>query len=262
MPTDRELADRAAAAYARGVARHPSLAERGALDESGGILRRATGSPVPYFSWMYVVDDEVTDDALDDAVGWFDEREQPFTVRLRAHQAKRYDDALRRRGFAPEIVMPGMVANPVPEPSVVVGIAGLEIAPVTDERTYLDFTARVAPGGAPEWLTTEVYRDLMPAEIARDPDARYVVGYVDGRPVANAAGRVDDGVVTVFAVGTAEHLRRRGLGTALTAAILEWGRGSGADLAFLTSSDMARRMYESMGFRTVDTWAFYVRPWG
>ena len=93
-------------------------------------------------------------------------------------------------------------------------------------------------------------------------------------PMLNAAAReliesgalahmvtIDDGVVTVFAVSTAAQMRRRGVGTALTAAALDWGRAAGADLAFLTSSDMARGMYERMGFRQVDTWHFYVRPW-
>ena len=261
VPTDRDLADRAAAAYAAGARSHPSTHPRSALDDSGGILRRATGLPVPYFSWLYVVDDAVTVDDLTDAVRWFDDRDQPFTARLREHQVTRCDDALRRLGFTPEIVMPGMVATPVPEPGLRIDVDGLEVVPVTDDRTYFDFTARVAPGGVPAWLTTEVYRDFMPPEIADDPAARYVVGYVDGRPVANAAGRVDDGVVTVFAVGTAEHLRRRGVGTAMTAAVLDWARGACAEVAFLTSSEMAQRMYASMGFRTVDTWHFYVRPW-
>ena len=261
MPTDRELADRSAAAYALGVARHPGLPDRGAIEQSAGILRRSTGLPVPYFNWLYVVDDAVDEAALAGAIAWFDDRGQPFTARIREHQVQRYARVLRGLGLAPEIVMPGMVAAPVPSPRVRLDVDGLDVVPVKDQRTYLDFTARVAPGAPGDWLTTELYRELMPPGIGRDADATYLVGYVDGRSVANAAARLDDGVLVVFAVGTADELRGRGIGTALTAAALDWGRANGADLAFLTSSDMARGMYERMGFRQVDTWHFYLRPW-
>ncbi len=259
MTTDRDLADRAASAYAAGARSHPGLPQRGALDVGGGLMRRATGSPVPYFSWLYVTSDDVDDGALADAVAWFDARDQPFTVRLREHQSERHDATLRALGFEPALAMPGMVAAPLP--SVAGGSLALTVEQVTEPTSYDEFTARVAPGAPGEWLTTELYRDFMPPEILDDADLALFVGRVDGRPVANAAARVDEGVVVVFAVGTDPAYRRRGIGAAITGAALDWGREKGADLAFLTSSDMAQSMYEAMGFRTVDTWTFYLRPW-
>ena len=258
VPTDRELADRAASAYAAGARKHPGLSHRGAVDDSGGLMRRATGSPLPFFSWLYVTSDDVDEDALADAVAWFDARDQPFSVRLREHQTTRYDATLRSLGFGPELEMPGMVATPIP--SVTGTPDGLTVERVADLPSYDEFTARVAPGAPGDWLTTDAYRSFMTPHALADPDLAMFVGRVDGRPLANAAARVDDGVVVVFAVGTEPAYRRRGIGAAMTAAALEWGREQGADLAFLTSSEMAKRMYGSMGFRTVDTWHFYLRP--
>ena len=260
MTSDRDLADRAAAAYAAGARAHRDFASRGEVDDSGGLLRVATGSPAPYFSWLYVVDDDVTAAAVRDAVTWFDARLQPFTSRLRAHQAERYDTTLQDAGLVPELVMPGMVADV----SSVDGfdVAGLTVDHVADRPSYDAFTARVAPGGAHTWLTTELYRDFLPPSFVDDPAFAMLIGRIDGEPVANAAARVDRGVVTVFAVGTDNEVRRRGIGRAMTAAAVAWGRDKGADLAFLTSSDMAVPLYESMGFRAVDTWTFYLRVAG
>lgn len=253
------IADRAAPAYVDSARASARLAD-GVIDDSGGLVRITSGSRVPYFSWLYVTDDGVSDEQLRDAVDWFDSRDQPFTVRLRAHQAPRYDAALRTAGFVSELAMPGMVcaAELTPSPASV----ELVIDEVADRATYDAFTAAIVPDDPDHWLTTAVYRELMPyPPVVDDARLRLLIGSVGGACVATAGVYVAEGVAVVFAVSTRADVRRRGIGAAMTAAAVEWGRGQGADLAFLTSSEMAMSLYSSMGFRTVDTWHFYLRPW-
>ena len=53
----------------------------------------------------------------------------------------------------------------------------------------------------------------------------------------------------IYNVGTLEHARRRGLGTALTARLLHDARARGRRTASLQATAMAERLYAALGFR-------------
>ena len=59
---------------------------------------------------------------------------------------------------------------------------------------------------------------------------------------------VVDGVAAVFGVATVPAYRRRGLGRAMTLAVLHEGARRGADLAFLNPSDSGDPVYRALGF--------------
>ncbi|PVC65338.1 GNAT family N-acetyltransferase [Streptomyces sp. CS081A] len=62
------------------------------------------------------------------------------------------------------------------------------------------------------------------------------------------------GVSEVVGVGTVPAARRRGLGLAVTAALVADARARGAELVFLSASDAdVARLYGRLGFRTVAT---------
>ncbi|MGW3516582.1 GNAT family N-acetyltransferase [Streptomyces hydrogenans] len=61
-------------------------------------------------------------------------------------------------------------------------------------------------------------------------------------------------VAEVVGVGTRPGARRRGLGLAVTAALVADARARGVDLVFLTASDASvERLYARLGFRTIAT---------
>ena len=62
----------------------------------------------------------------------------------------------------------------------------------------------------------------------------------------------------VFGVATPPERRRLGLGEAITARIVTDGMAAGALSAFLGATPMGLRIYERLGFRTVETWTFHV----
>jgi GNAT superfamily N-acetyltransferase len=86
-----------------------------------------------------------------------------------------------------------------------------------------------------------------------------VVTAFDGdEPVSTATLVVVDRVAAVFGVGTVPAYRRRGLGRALTLAVLHEGRRRGADLAYLNPSDSGEPVYRALGFTDApgfDVWA-------
>jgi GNAT superfamily N-acetyltransferase len=83
-----------------------------------------------------------------------------------------------------------------------------------------------------------------------DHDAFHVlVGRLGGENVATALAFDRDGDRGIYNVGTLEHARRRGLGTALTAMLVHDALERGCRTASLQSTAMAERMYAGVGFR-------------
>lgn len=94
-----------------------------------------------------------------------------------------------------------------------------------------------------QWVA-EVYRRLGVA----DP-WRHYVGYLGDEPVATATVFLAAGVAGLYFVMTVPEARRRGIGAAITAAVLREARDSGSEYAVLGSSPAGRSVYAGLGFR-------------
>jgi ribosomal protein S18 acetylase RimI-like enzyme len=65
------------------------------------------------------------------------------------------------------------------------------------------------------------------------------------------------GVCEVMSIGTLPSARRRGIGAAVTARLVQDARERGADVVFLSAAgDAVARMYEQLGFRRIGTACF------
>jgi ribosomal protein S18 acetylase RimI-like enzyme len=64
----------------------------------------------------------------------------------------------------------------------------------------------------------------------------------------------------IYNVGTLEHARRRGLGTALTARLLHDARARGRRTASLQATAMAEGLYAALGFRDLGRILEFTRP--
>ena len=83
-----------------------------------------------------------------------------------------------------------------------------------------------------------------------DPGAYHIlVARLDGANVATAMAFDHRNDCGIYNVGTLEHARRRGLGTALTAYLLHDALARGRRTASLQSTAMAERVYAAVGFR-------------
>jgi len=76
-----------------------------------------------------------------------------------------------------------------------------------------------------------------------------VAASVDGETVATGLAFEHEGDCGIFNVSTLEPARRRGIGTALTARLLQAARARGCVTATLQSTPMAERVYAAVGFR-------------
>jgi GNAT superfamily N-acetyltransferase len=117
------------------------------------------------------------------------------------------------------------------------------------------------------WEPTELPYDgprvaALRRRLAADEPRRvwHVGAWRNDEPVGHATlsvttGRV--GVAGVYDMGVAEHERRRGIGSALIAAVLELARGTRCAYATLNATADGEWLYRTVGFRSVgvaQTW--------
>jgi N-acetylglutamate synthase len=105
----------------------------------------------------------------------------------------------------------------------------------------------------------EHFMRLLPPFVLNLDGVRAYVGEVDGEVVTTALGMTRAGNVGIFNVATPPEHRRRGYGAAVTARAAADGFAAGATWAWLQSSTAGYRVYEALGFRTVERWRCWVR---
>ena len=135
-----------------------------------------------------------------------------------------------------------------------------------------DPRAEVTLVPTPDWIAGATHSygdraDTLPALtklLARmSLPAGYVTLRVDGVGAAYGLAVAERGMVGLFDLSVAPAHRRAGLGRALTDALLAYGRTQGAMSAYLQVSESntaARALYESVGFKSVYPYTYFVRP--
>jgi GNAT superfamily N-acetyltransferase len=138
--------------------------------------------------------------------------------------------------------------------------AGVTLSWAVDPEPLRAAMRLIAAGfGMPDRLGGAL-ADLM-APIARPGSpARTVVARIDDEPVAAAQGILVGEAVAIFNVATLEAARGRGIGAAVTLAILRDAIERGARFGVLESSAMGHPVYRRIGFRDVASLQVYVSP--
>lgn len=98
---------------------------------------------------------------------------------------------------------------------------------------------------------------------AVDPVRFVTVHDADGGLLACARGAVVEGWLHIGLVEVMPHARRRGLGRVVSVALAEWAWAAGATRAVLQvegHNEPAKRLYESLGWRTHHTYVTYRQP--
>jgi len=102
--------------------------------------------------------------------------------------------------------------------------------------------------------------DLPGDLLSDDVGARFNlrVARLEGASVAASLAFDCDGDCGVYNVGTIDSVRRRGLGSAVTALALHEARDRGCTTASLQATSMAERLYAALGFRDLGRYLEYV----
>lgn len=103
----------------------------------------------------------------------------------------------------------------------------------------------------------EVAERFIGPRMLRDPRVRLLVASAGERVVGQAAAYLLDNSVGVFGVGVLQAERGRGIGAALTVRAAT-AFGDRTDVAWLQPSELARPLYERLGFRAVSDWEVWI----
>jgi ribosomal protein S18 acetylase RimI-like enzyme len=161
----------------------------------------------------------------------------------------------------PLMVLREPLAAPPPEG------ADIRLVTVDDDLAMIGAVAQVGfshPGTARGEAGVDALREAAGgrsarlAEFQRDRLRRgltvWAAAWVDGVPVASGVHQPVGGVTEVAGVATLPAFRRRGLGAAVTAALVADARRRGVETVFLTAGDdEIARVYGRLGFERVGT---------
>ncbi len=158
-----------------------------------------------------------------------------------SHLTPEIDAAIRSRGIQPE-AEPGMyvpLEGPV-DPGTVAGLS------VDDEGVTAELIEVMVQGfGFPDLVTEPLTRGLA----SLPPEAAFhVVARLDGAPVGAGSGFLTGRTLGIYNIATLGPARRRGVGYAVTATLMNLGRERGCTEAVLMASTMGRPTYERLGF--------------
>ena len=88
--------------------------------------------------------------------------------------------------------------------------------------------------------------------LLQSPEWDLFVGYLDNKPVCTGVGFTSNAVTGVWGIATMPEHRGRGLGRAVTQAVVEAGKSKGARAAHLWATELGFPVYQKMGFHHVE----------
>jgi ribosomal protein S18 acetylase RimI-like enzyme len=102
------------------------------------------------------------------------------------------------------------------------------------------------------------YETLVSLGLTGDVPLRHYVALLDGHVLGTASLLLWENSAGIYNVSTLQHMRQRGIGSALTLEPLRETTKLGYEIAVLQSSDMAQGLYRRLGFQTLGQFNAYV----
>lgn len=224
---------------------------RGEWREFGTVHAFLGGVPLPFANGCLVLDPGTPSD-LAAAIEWVADEGVPYRVRIDRERGAEVMGVPLEHGLIrdPE-PMPGMVLRPIPEiPAPAAGVSARRV----DAASYDTFLEVLAATGLPvEWASIS-----FPRRLVDEPDTAMFIGYLEDTPAASSFVTRTGDTAGIYAVGTAEAARRRGVGSAVTWAAVGAARDWGCAAVVLQASEMGYPVYRTMGFESVVDYARFM----
>ncbi|MGE3074042.1 MAG: GNAT family N-acetyltransferase [Dehalococcoidia bacterium] len=238
--------DQVHALYIHALGRITALGDGGAAERVGPWLCVDAGLGVSDFNVAVVVEPVANPAvALREAMNWFAYRGINCRVDLRASVDGPLLAAAMVEGLVFKFREPAMVLHPLP--SAFPAHLPLSLQRVESEADIVSYCSV----DRDEYHDQDFQRAMVERSLVM-PGVTLHLGLLDGRPVARSMGMVQGELVAIHNVYVAPSQRKRGFGSAITAAAIEAGMSAGATGACLEATILGFSVYEAMGFRKID----------
>ena len=225
-------------------------------DFRGGVSAFATGIPLAGLNGVSCSRLDPDPEDIRGLLGELQDRGLPHLLQLRPGTEAAAVAVPDQEGLTPDVGVPLMrLDDPAPLDRALEAAPMLRIRQLgPDEMKLHPLTAAAGFEEAPEHFLR-----LLPPPVMAFDGVRAYVGEIDGEVVTTALGVTREDHVGIFNVATPREYRRHGYGAAVTARAAADGFAAGASWAWLQSSPAGYRVYEALGFRTLERWLSWVR---
>ena len=225
--------------------------ERGWARHQDGVYTVVTGVPIAPLNGVWIVREEVDPDRVATELASVAKAGIPFCLEARPAWREQGANVAATSGLVEAPDLPLMVSAGPFDPGEIQGFSIRELAPT--EAPIHSSVAGPAFGAPPELLA-----EVITTAVLERPEVRCYIGELDREPVVTAMSVTIGEAVGIFNVATPEAHRRRGYGAAITAYAALEGCASGAEWAWLQSSEAGYGVYEKLGFTTLERWPLWV----
>jgi GNAT superfamily N-acetyltransferase len=255
-PSERDVASRVAQGVPGAWRAIVGLVQGGSIDRVDGLVITLTNIPDPQLNASFV--ERPPEDpaaALSGAASIFAAHGHRLSIDLPRGRHPDVERAAADLGMEIVVSRPGMAAEieamaPTAPPP---GVEVLRVSGLRELRQFWDIQSATFD------MSPEVIRAYVPQAALSAEGVALFIARSNGEPVACSAAYDVERTLGIFGVATLPDVRRRGFGTAATAAAMDDARPR-ADLAWLQATEDGLPVYRRMGFREVCDWDVWVLP--
>lgn len=180
----------------------------------------------------------------------------PYCLQLRPGAAAQLGELARQRGMVGHEPVHLMVLERRESLDPFQDVERLSIRQLSPDEALLHATVAAHGFEVPE----EPLIQLVTPEVLALPEIRCYVGETEGEPVTTGIGVTLGPFVGLFNIATLPERRGRGFGAAVAARAAADGLDAGAEWSYLQSGPASYRLYERLGYRSLERWDCWLSP--
>ena len=222
---------------------------------TGAGVAAVTGVALPTLNGVWVQNVDADADDVTDLLDQVAATGLPHCLQFRPGATDRLAKLAASRGMAHLEDIPLMVIEDRDHLKATQAVVGLAIRQLLPDEAPLH--ANVAAAGFE--LPSEMFLQLMTPALLAAPGVHCYLGETDAQPVTTGLGVELGSYVAIFNIATPPEHRRHGYGAAVTAHAVVDGIAAGAQWSWLQSTADGYKVYERLGFRTIEAWPCWAK---
>jgi GNAT superfamily N-acetyltransferase len=188
--------------------------------------------------------------AIDRILAHFEQRRLPFQWHVGpTSQPANLRDMLQARGITHDYDEPGMAVDLLALHEDLPVASELVIQPVTSREQVREWAQVWGCGVTPDEIVQQFFMGHADLPLGPENPMHLYLGILNGEPVATVKLFIGGGVACIQNVVTLHHVRRQGIGAAMTLMAAREARRQGYRIGVLSASPFGIGIYRRLGFR-------------